>query len=239
VIHLAGEPIGEGRWSSQKKLEIRQSRVRGTQLIAEAIKRLDQPPQVLISASATGFYGSRGNAELTEAAEGGSGFLATVCRDWEAAADPARAAGVRVVHPRLGIVLSGEGGALARMVPLFRRGLGGVLGRGQQYLPWIGIDDVVSGLLYMLAKPELIGPVNLCAPHPVTNAEFTQTLAAVLGKRPGPRVPVWVLKMMLGEMALETVLASQRAVPEKLLNAGFGFKYLYLEDALRSGRRLG
>lgn len=239
VIHLAGENIGDGRWSFQKKQAIRDSRVRGTRLLAEALAALDRPPRVLISASATGYYGSRGDEELTEAAENGSGFLPVVCCDWEAAADPARAAGIRVVHPRFGVVLTGEGGALARMLPLFRMGLGGILGPGSQYLPWISIDDTVSGLLYLLANPELIGPVNLCAPHPVMNAEFTQTLAAVLGKRPGPHVPVWALKLFLGEMAQETVLASQRALPEKLLNAGFNFKYYYLEDALRTGRRLG
>ncbi len=232
VIHLAGETIGK-RWTSSVKERIRTSRIEGARLLTEAMREMGTPPRVFVSASAVGYYGDRGSEILDENEAPGRGFLAEVCKDWEAATRPAAERGVRVVNTRTGIVLSGRGGALKAMLPLFQLGLGGVLGDGRQYMSWIAIDDAVRGYLHLLEDSGLSGPVNLTSPNPVTNAEFTQTLAKVLGRPAFLRVPAQVLALPLGEMAQETLLASQRAIPRRLLERGFQFQYPELEGALR------
>lgn len=232
VVHLAGETIGK-RWTSSAKERIRASRIEGARLLTEAMREMGTPPRVFVSASAVGYYGDRGSEILDENEAPGRGFLAEVCKDWEAATRPAVERGVRVVNARTGIVLSGRGGALKAMLPLFQLGLGGVLGDGRQYMSWIAIDDVVRGYLHLLEDSGLSGPVNLTSPNPVTNAEFTQTLAKVLGRPAFLRIPAQVLTLPLGEMAQETLLASQRAIPRRLLERGFQFQYPELEGALR------
>jgi uncharacterized protein len=235
VVHLAGENVGS-RWTAARKRRIRQSRVDGTRLLAETIARLRRPPKVLISASAVGIYGSRGNDTLTEASGLGgsdSGFLSSVCREWEAAADPARAAGVRVVHPRFGVVLSPAGGALKMMLLPFRLGLGGPIGPGTQWLSWISIDDAVGVIHHGLKTDRLRGPVNATTPNPVTNHEFTRTLGRVLRRPTSFRVPAAALRLALGEMAEETLLASARVLPAELLRSGYPFRHVDLEGALR------
>jgi uncharacterized protein len=235
VIHLAGENVG-ARWTRARKARIRESRVRGTQLLSETLAGLERPPRVLVSASATGIYGNRGNDLLTESTPPGDAdrdFLVAVCLDWEAAAEPARAARIRVVHPRFGIVLSPQGGALQRLLPPFRLGLGGHLADGSQWMSWITIDDVVSVISHVLLAEQLHGPVNATAPQPVTNRDFTHILGRVL-RRPTPfRVPAAALRLVLGEMADSTLLASARVQPGYLLQSGYQFEYPELEAALR------
>jgi uncharacterized protein (TIGR01777 family) len=235
VIHLAGENVGV-RWTRRRKARIRESRVRGTRLLSETLARLERPPRVLVSASAIGIYGNRGNDLLTDSTPPGDAdrdFLVAVCLDWEAAAEPARAARIRVVHPRFGIVLSPRGGALQRLLLPFRLGLGGHLGDGSQWMSWITIDDVVSLICHVLFAEQLHGPVNATAPQPVTNRDFTRILGRVL-QRPTPfRVPAAALRLVLGEMADSTLLASARAQPGYLLQSGYQFEHPELEAALR------
>jgi uncharacterized protein len=234
VVHLAGENVG-ARWTRARKARIRDSRVRGTRLVSETLARLKQPPAVLVSASATGIYGSRGDEQLTEASATGNphDFLVSVAREWEAAAQPAGSAGIRVVHPRFGLVLSPKGGALKKMLPVFRLGLGGKLGDGSQWMSWVSIDDVVGAILHALATATLRGPVNVTAPEPVTNRDFTRILGRVL-RRPAPfAVPAAALRLALGEMAVGTVLASARALPSRLLESGYRFQHPDLDSALR------
>ena len=231
VIHLAGESIA-GRWTAAKKARIRDSRVLGTRTIAGALARLDRRPRVFVCASATGYYGDRGDEVLVEDSAPGDGFLAGVCRDWEAAASPARDAGIRVVQLRNGLVLSPRGGALARLVPLFRLGLGGRLGSGRQVVPWIALDDEVGAILHALSRDDLRGPVNFVSPGPVTNRDFTAALARVLHRPAVFTVPAAALRLALGEFAGE-LLASQRVQPAKLLAGGYGFRFPDLEAALR------
>jgi uncharacterized protein (TIGR01777 family) len=231
VIHLAGESIATGRWTAAKKARIRESRVRGTRSIADALAGLGRKPDVLLCASATGYYGDRGEEILVEDSEPGAGFLAEVVRAWEAAAAPARDAGIRVVHLRSGVVLSPGGGALARLLPVFRLGLGGRLGSGRQFMSWITIDDEVEAIVHALTRDDLRGPVNFVSPHPVTNREFTATLGRIL-RRPAPcAVPGAMLRLALGEVASE-LLASQRVHPARLLAAGYAFRYPAVELAL-------
>jgi uncharacterized protein len=233
VIHLAGENIAAGRWTPEVKDRILRSRVVGTHLLAKRLAALNQMPEVLICASAVGFYGHRGDAPIDETAGPGGGFLTSVVQAWEEAADPARAAGIRVVHLRMGVVLTPRGGALARMLPVFRLGLGGRLGSGRQYFSWIALGDLLRVFSWVLAERPIFGPVNATAPGSVCNADFTRALARVLG-RPAPfAVPVWALRLALGEMAEETLLAGARAHPARLLNSGFTFEYPELEAALR------
>lgn len=233
VVHLAGENVGV-RWTDERKREIRSSRVGGTRLIAHTLATLPSPPRVLIAASAVGFYGSRGDEVLDETSAQGSGFLAEVVRDWEGAAVVAADAGIRVVNLRLGVVLDAAGGALAKMLPPFRLGAGGRLGSGRQWMSWVALDDVISVVERGLADSSLHGPVNVVAPDPVTNAELTTTLARVL-HRPGvAAVPGFALRILLGQMADETILASQRATPAALLARGHVFRYPELEPALRA-----
>jgi uncharacterized protein len=235
VIHLAGENVG-ARWTPARKARIRSSRVTGTRLLSETLAALKRPPQVLISASAVGIYGNRGDEVLTERSPPGNrdrDFLVSVTEEWERAADPARAEGIRVVHPRLGIVLSPAGGALRRLLIPFRLGLGGPLGSGAQWMSWVSIDDVVEALRHMLANDSLDGPVNVTAPEPLTNAEFSRILARVLSRPTVFRVPAAALRLLLGEMADGTVLSSARVLPGRLLQSGFSFARPGLEIALR------
>jgi len=232
VVHLAGDNIAAGRWTAAKKARIRDSRVDGTRLLAETLARLVRPPKVLISASAVGYYGDRGEEELDESSPPGPGFLAGVCRDWEAATEPASRAGIRVVIVRLGMVLAREGGALARLVGLFRLGLGGRLGSGRQYLSWITLGDVVEAILFLLENDSLRGPVNLVAPQPVTNREFTRALGRALHRPTLLPTPPFALRLALGEMADEMLLSSARVLPRKLLHASYPFRDPDLESAL-------
>ncbi len=235
AVHLAGAGIGDRRWSPVVKRLILDSRVKSTGLLAETLAALDPRPRTLLSASATGYYGDRGDQELSEASRPGSGFLAQVCQAWEAATAPAKDAGMRVVHLRSGVVLHGSGGALAKQLPLFRLGLGGRLGSGRQYLSWISLADELGAILHVLGHDELNGAVNATAPEPSTNADFTATLARVLSRPALLPVPTLALSAVLGsEMAAEAVLVSQRAVPTRLLESGYVFEHPDLESALRA-----
>jgi len=233
VVHLAGENIASGRWSDEKKKKILDSRVAGTRLLCEALAKRKHKPKTLICASAIGYYGDRGPEVLDESAAPGTGFLADVCRQWEAAADAARAAGIRVVHLRIGVVLAGDGGALSAMLLPFKLGLGGVLGSGQQYMSWIAIDDVVGAILFALTHEELSGPVNAVSPSPVTNRDYTKTLGKVLSRPTILPVPGFAMHLGLGEMADELLLASTRVVPDVLQESGYEFRFPDLEPALR------
>ncbi|MFD9130111.1 TIGR01777 family oxidoreductase [Kitasatospora sp. NPDC059571] len=233
VVHLAGAGVGDRRWTESYKREIRDSRVLGTETVAAALARLKQPPRVLVSASAVGYYGQTGDRVIDEDAPPGDDFLARVCVEWEAAARPAADAGIRVVHPRTGLVLSAAGGAAGRMVPLFRLGLGGRLGSGEQYWSIIALADEVAALRFLIDQKEMSGPVNLTGPHPVTNRELTEAFGRVLG-RPTPfPVPTAALRAVLGEMAVE-VVGSHRVVPDRLLAAGFRFRYPDADGAVRA-----
>jgi len=232
VVHLAGESIAE-RWTAEKKRRILDSRVKGTRLLSDTLARLETPPKVLVCASAIGYYGDRGEEMLTEDSAAGSGFLAEVCRDWEGAAEPARIKGIRVVHLRFGMVLSPAGGALAKMLPPFRLGLGGPLGHGRQYVSWIAIDDAVGAIQHAINVEALQGPVNAVAPSAVTNQQFTKTLGKVLGRPTLLPMPAFAARLMFGEMADELLLASARVHPTKLLSTGYVFRYPDLEAALR------
>ncbi len=233
VVHLAGESIAGGRWTPERKALIRDSRVNGTRLIAESLARLKNPPRVLVVASATGFYGDRGDEPLTEDSPSGTGFLADVCKAWEAAAEPARQAGIRVVHVRTGIVLSARGGALAQMLLPFKLGVGGTLGRGDQWMSWIGFDDLIGVLHHALFTPSLEGPLNATAPHPVTNATFTRTLGRVLGRPTAIPLPEPAIRILFGELGEALLLDGARVLPAKLQASGFTFLEPDLEEALR------
>lgn len=233
IVHLAGESLASGRWTPEKKDAIRESRVLGTRRLCESLMRLAAPPTTVVCASAIGYYGHRGDERLTETSDSGTGFLAEVCREWEAACQPALQAGARVVHLRLGVVLSPKGGAMARLLPPFRLGLGGRLGRGAQWMSWIALDDVVGAIQHVLTAPAVHGPVNLTAPHPVTNRDFTATLGCVLGRPAILPAPAFVLRLALGQMADDLLLASARVLPSALLASGYPFSYPRLDDALR------
>jgi uncharacterized protein (TIGR01777 family) len=233
VVHLAGESIAEGRWTPSKKERIMQSRKKGTRLLAQTIANLSEPPRVMVSASAVGYYGDRGNELLREESAPGSDFLARVCKAWEAAADPAREAGIRVVHPRFGIVLSPRGGALGTTLPLFRLGGGGRIGNGRQWWSWVDLDDVVGVILHALKNGFIEGPVNVGSPNPLTNAEYTKVLGKVLHRPTFFAVPAPALRVAVGGMADALLLASQRMEPAKLKASGYRFRYPELEGALR------
>ena len=233
VVHLAGESIASGRWTAARKARIRDSRVIGTRHLSEALAQLDTPPKVLVAASALGFYGDRGNEVLDESAVPGSGFLPAVCQAWEDAATPALERSIRVVHLRVGIVLSPLGGALAQMLLPFNLGVGGVLGGGDQYMSWIALDDLLRIVLHALTDDSVSGPVNAVAPQAVTNREFTKTLGAVLHRPTILPAPAFALRLALGEMADALLLASTRVDPAVLRTTGFEFEYPNLDDALR------
>ncbi len=231
VIHLAGENIA-GRWTARKKARIHDSRVLGTDLLARSLAELVHPPELFISASAAGFYGDRADQVLTEASPSGTGFLAEVCRRWEAAADPARQRGIRVVHPRIAMVLSPDGGALTNMLPIFKFGLGGVMGAGDQYWPWISIDDCTGALATFVQGVEIEGPVNLVAPESVTCRAFTQTLAHHLKRPAFWLIPEAFVNLAFGEMGSELLLASTRQTPARLQQLGYVFEHPTLDKAL-------
>lgn len=232
VIHLAGENIGAKRWSVERKAQIRDSRVKGTTLLATALAGLARKPRVLLSVSAIGIYGDRGDERLDESSPLGEDFLAEVGERWEASADPARKAGIRVVHPRLGIVLSADGGALERMLLPANLFLGGQLGSGEQWWSWVHMDDVIAAMLHLLDAPQVSGPVNVVAPTPVRNAEFMQRLRDVL-HRPAPLpTPAFALRLVLGEMADALLLSSQRVSSARLVASGYRFRYPELRAAL-------
>jgi uncharacterized protein len=233
VVNLAGEPIA-ARWTAERKAAIRDSRVKSTSLLAQTLARLKRPPRVLLSGSATGIYGSRGDEILDENSAPGSDFLAEIAIGWEEAAAPARDAGVRVVLLRTGIVLSRSGGALSKMLTPFRFGLGGRIGSGRQWMSWISVRDWVSAALFLLNASALDGPVNLVSPSPVPNAEFTTSLAHVLGRPTLGIVPAALVDLLFGEMGRATLLASQRVEPKRLLQQGFVFAHPTLEQALRA-----
>ncbi len=234
VIHLAGENIGSGRWTAARKVAIRDTRVNGTRLLCETLARLDRPPKTLVCASAVGYYGDRGEETLTEGSPPGTGFLAEVCREWEAASAPAARKGIRVVALRFGMVLSPKGGALPRMLPLFRAGLGGVIGDGRQYVGWVALDDLPRIILHALQRGGLSGPVNAVAPRPVTNREFTGVLGRSLSRPTPLPVPAFALRLAVGrEMADALVLASARVVPRRLEETGYRFRFPELGGALR------
>jgi uncharacterized protein (TIGR01777 family) len=233
VVHLAGEGIGEKRWTDEQKARIRDSRTRGTRLIAETLAGLDGGPRVLLSGSAIGYYGDTGDTAVDETAPAGHDFLASVCVDWEAAAAPAVDAGLRVVWLRTGIVLSPKGGALARQLPFFRLGLGGRSGSGRQYQSWISLDDEVGAICHLLGRDDLSGPFNLTAPEPVTNGEFARTLGRVL-RRPTTIIPMFGPRLLFGrELADSLLLASQRVLPAALESSGYTFTHTKLDAALR------
>jgi len=240
VVHLAGENIASGRWNAARKAAIRDSRVNGTRFLCDALAGLARPPKTLVCASAVGIYGDRGEEPLTEVSSPGTGFLAEVCREWEAASAPAGGKGIRVVALRIGMVLAPGGGALARMLPLFRAGLGGVIGGGRQYISWVALDDLPGIVLHALQRGDLSGPVNAVAPRPVTNREFTEALGKALSRPTLLPVPAFALRLAVGgEMADALLLASARVVPKRLLDTGFAFRSPELETTLRRllGRR--
>jgi uncharacterized protein (TIGR01777 family) len=232
VVHLAGENIAQ-RWTPAAKARIRASRVDATRLLCQALARLPRPPRVLVCASATGFYGHRPGEVLDEQSPPGTGFLAETCRGWEAAADPARQSGIRVVSLRLGIVLAPDGGALARMLPVFRLGLGGRLGSGSQYWSWIALDDLLGVVELALQDDGLNGAVNAVAPKGTTNSSFTAALAWALSRPALLPVPAFLVKTLFGEMGREALLASARVRPTRLIEAGFRFRFLELDAAFR------
>jgi uncharacterized protein (TIGR01777 family) len=232
VIHLAGENIAQ-RWTAAAKKRIRESRVDATRLLCAALAKQSPVPRVLLSASAIGIYGNRGNEVLTESSPPGTGFLAELCREWEEAARPAVEAGIRVVHLRFGVLLDPSGGALKNMLPPFRAGVAGRLGSGKQFISWATRDDAVRAIERALNAPELKGPVNVVSPQPVTNAEFTRTLARVLGRPAILHMPAFALRLLAGEMANEALLSSARVRPERLEKGGFQFKDTEIEPVLR------
>ena len=233
VVHLAGDSVAQGRWTAEKKTELRNSRVPVTRLLAETLAKLKPKPKVFACASAIGYYGPRGGEALNESASKGSGFLADLCQDWEAATRPASDAGIRVVRLRTGLVLSPTGGALKQMLLPFQLGAGGIIGDGKQYYSWISLDDECGAIIFALQTDSLSGPVNLTAPHPVTNKEFTKTLGSVLSRPTLIPIPSFGLRAIFGEMADELLISGQNVRPEKLENAGYPFRDLELEPTLR------
>ncbi|HVA01872.1 MAG TPA: TIGR01777 family oxidoreductase [Terriglobia bacterium] len=233
VVNLAGESIAAARWTSERKARLRDSRVQGTKLLSETLARLANPPEVLVSASAVGYYGSRGDEVMSEEKPPGAGFLPEVCVAWEAATEPARQRGIRVINLRIGMVLSGEGGALQPMASAFRMGVGGKLGDGRQFMGWITNDDLTRAILHVIVNTSFHGPVNAVAPNPVPNKEFTESLGKVLRRPAVFSMPAFVVRLAFGEMADALLLASARVEPARLLAGGFTFQYPELEGALR------
>jgi hypothetical protein len=235
VVNLAGAGLGDHRWTDDYKREIHDSRVRGTELLCKALTELERPPRVLVSGSAVGYYGDRGDEELTEASRPGTGFLADVVKDWELATEAADAARIRVVRLRTGVVLSPKGGALKRQLTPFKLGAGGRLGSGRQWLSWIALDDLVAAVLHLIHTETVRGAVNATAPHPVTNLEFTKALGGVLHRPAVIPVPTLALKAMFGgDMVNEMLLAGQRVLPRALEATAFTFRHPTIDDALRS-----
>ncbi|MEU9340057.1 TIGR01777 family oxidoreductase [Streptomyces sp. NPDC048278] len=233
VVHLAGAGVGDRRWTAAYKEEIRLSRLRGTRTVAEACAEAARPPRVLVSASATGYYGDTGDRVVTESDPAGQDFLASVCVGWESAAASAERAGVRVVHPRTGLVVSADGGAWGRLFPLFRYGLGGRLGSGDQFWPFISLPDHIAALRHVIDREDIAGPLNFTAPEPLTNREITRATGRILHRPTLAAVPAFALRTVLGEFAAG-ITGSCRAVPDALLKSGFTFREPAIDDALRS-----
>lgn len=234
VVHLAGENIASGRWTDARKQAIRDSRVNGTRMLAESLAKTAGDPRTLVCASAIGYYGSRGDEILIESSAPGSGFLAEVCREWEAATQPASATGIRVANLRFGVILARQGGMLKTVLVPFRLGVGGKVGSGRQFMSWIALPDVVAAIMQAIEKDSLAGPINVVAPNPVTNAEFTAVLGKVLSRPTVLPLPAVAVRTLLGEMGENLLLGSQRVEPARLLGSGYEFKYPQLEGALRS-----
>ena len=232
VVHLAGQPLAGRRWSARYKRRLVDSRVRGTRVLCEALATLKPAPRVLLSASAIGYYGDRGDELLDEDSDAGATFLADLCEQWEAATAPAAAAGIRVVTMRMGIVLAVGGGILPRMLPAFRLAIGGPIGSGAQWLSWIGIDDLVAAMEHLLRCSDVAGPVNMVSPQPVTNAGFTGALAKAVNRPARLRLPASLVKVAMGQMGQELLLSSTRVLPSKLQASGFRFSCPSLESAL-------
>jgi uncharacterized protein (TIGR01777 family) len=233
IINLAGENVGEGRWTEEKKRKIHDSRVNGTHLLSEAISKLPNKPRAFLCASATGIYGDRGDEVLDEQSESGGGFLAGVCREWEMATEPAQSAGVRVVNFRFGPVLARGGGMLDKMLTPFKMGVGGKIGSGKQFISWVALDDAVAAIKLALNDESIRGPLNVVTPKPVTNEQFTRALGEVLSRPTLMAVPAFAARLAFGEMADEMLLVSQRVVPKKLQAAGFIFQFPELGAALQ------
>jgi uncharacterized protein len=233
VVHLAGENIAEGRWTDEKKKRILDSRVKGTTLLSETLAGLKNKPRVLISASAIGYYGNRGDELVSEASKAGSDFLADACVQWEQSTSAAREAGIRVVNIRIGIVLSTKGGALAKMLLPFKMGVGGKVGDGDQYMSWIALDDLISAILFIIDTDAIQGPVNMVSPNPVTNAEFTKSLGKALSRPAILPAPAFALRLVFGEMADALLLSGARVDPSKLKASNYAFKYPQLDAALK------
>jgi uncharacterized protein (TIGR01777 family) len=232
VVHLAGESIAAKRWSAEQKKKIRDSRIDGTKLLSTTIASLSHPPKVFVSASAIGFYGDRGNEALTETSSSGTGFLADVCKEWETATQPAKDKGIRVVNVRTGVALSTKGGALQKMLPIFLLGGGGIIGDGNQYMSWLSLDDEIGAIEFALTNDSLSGPLNIVSPNPVTNKEFTRVMGEVLHRPTIFPLPAFAARIIMGEMADELLLSSQKVIPEKLTAAGYKFVYPGLKEAL-------
>ena len=233
IVHLAGENIASGKWTKEKKEKIKNSRIEGTKSLCDHILKLPVPPSVFVCASAVGFYGDRGMEFLNESSSRRSGFLPDVCIGWEEAAQTVSSAGIRVVNVRFGVVLSKAGGALAKMLTPFKMGMGGKIGSGKQYMSWVAVDDVTGAIYHALTTDFLKGPVNVTAPNPVTNKEFTNTLGRVLKRLTVMPMPAFAAKLAFGKMANDLLLASTRVAPKKLADSGYKFQYTELESALR------
>ena len=240
VVHLAGENIAGGPWTAERKERILQSRVQGTRLLANTLASMENPPGTLICASAVGYYGNRYDERLTEVTGNGKGFLAQVCREWEAATQPAEAKGIRVVNTRFGLILHPEGGLLKAITWPFKLGIAGVLGNGRQYLSWVAREDVLNAIEFILTHENLRGPINVTSPQPITNAEFTDAMRKNLippflpMHYWTPSAPAFVLKMIFGQMAQELMLSSTRAYPVRLEEAGFSFQFKEIHSTLKS-----
>jgi uncharacterized protein (TIGR01777 family) len=234
AVHLSGANLAGHRWTSAYKCEIRDSRITPTRALATMLAALQPKPAVLVSASAIGIYGDQGDEILTEASSSASGFLPELCLEWERATQPAADAGIRVVHLRFGVVLTPEGGALAKILPIFRAGLGGELGSGRQWISWIALPDAIRVIEFALQTASLSGPINLVAPNPVTNSDFTRALGHALHRPAVLRVPAFALRWAIGQMAQDTILGSQRVLPARLSAAGFNFEYPEIEAALEA-----
>jgi len=234
VVHLAGESIASGRWTSEKKRRIRESRIRGTKQLSEQLASSKSKPSVFISASAIGYYGDRDDEILDESSALGVGFLPEVCKEWEEATRSAESAGIRTVHIRTGIVLSRTGGALKQMLPAFKFGGGGRMGSGTQYMSWISLKDEVSIIRYLIDNPTISGSVNLVSPNPVTNMEFAKTLGKIIKRPTILPMPAFAARLLFGEMADALLLSSARVYPDKLISSGYEFSHPTLESALRS-----
>ncbi|WP_339911670.1 TIGR01777 family oxidoreductase [Symmachiella dynata] len=234
MIHLGGDNIADGRWTPEKKERIRDSRVDSTRLLAETAAKLEHPPKTFLCASAIGFYGDRGNETLDEGSTPGTGYLPEVCQDWEAACQPARDKGIRVVNLRFGMILSPDGGPLAKMLTPFKMGVGGKVGTGEQYYSWVSLHDVVRAMEFIIDVPSLEGPVNIVTPNPVTNLKFTKTLGAVLSRPTVLPMPAFAARLAFGEMADGLLLASARVIPDKLRDAAFTFEHDQLGNCLQA-----